>query len=224
MKAGQAPVSKAKRHLLARVCWFAAIGVMLSVLVAWICAFAHFDLAADGERALQPDPRATVTWAGVQPSRPGRAPYTQKLDEKRTRTGLIARSEGYLGRDGNAVFEHYREWTLTTGWPEPCMRVRVVEHMLMTVANPPTATLTRWQNGSLVPSLLRTGDHWPLPLRPVGGAFAASTVFWACIVFGLWTAPRFLRRSFRRRRRCCVRCGYRMLGMSVCPECGLTVS
>jgi hypothetical protein len=65
---------------------------------------------------------------------------------------------------------------------------------------------------------------WPnpvVPLRPIWPGFALDTAFYGTLAFLLWSAPRFVKRTRRRRRGLCVVCGYDLRGMQKCPECGL---
>ncbi len=65
-----------------------------------------------------------------------------------------------------------------------------------------------------------------IPLRPIFPGFAINTVFYGAILwllmFGVFTA----RRSIRRKRGHCIKCGSDLRGAEheVCPECGLEVS
>jgi hypothetical protein len=47
-----------------------------------------------------------------------------------------------------------------------------------------------------------------------------DTAFWGGAAFMVWSAPGFVRRGVRRRRGRCVRCGYELKGLAMCPECG----
>ena len=58
-----------------------------------------------------------------------------------------------------------------------------------------------------------------LPLLPLSG-FLVDTAFWGGAAFVVWSVPSFVRRRVRRRRGRCVRCGYELVGVAVCPECG----
>ena len=65
-----------------------------------------------------------------------------------------------------------------------------------------------------------------LPLRPIWPGFAINTLFYAVIVWLLWSSPFAARRFIRRKRGHCLKCGYDLRGSSggggVCPECGAT--
>ena len=61
-----------------------------------------------------------------------------------------------------------------------------------------------------------------LPLRPIWPGFAINTIFYAVIVWVLWSSPFAARRVSRRRRGLCIKCGYDLRGdySAGCPECG----
>jgi hypothetical protein len=60
------------------------------------------------------------------------------------------------------------------------------------------------------------------PLRPVWPGFAVNALFYAAILWLLWSAPFAARRLVRRRRGRCIACGYdlRASAHDACPECG----
>ncbi len=63
----------------------------------------------------------------------------------------------------------------------------------------------------------------PLPLYPALPGFLLNTLFYAAIWFGLFVGLGAARRSIRRKRGWCIKCGYDLRGTSggeVCPECG----
>ncbi len=61
-----------------------------------------------------------------------------------------------------------------------------------------------------------------LPIHPIFPGFLINTLFYAVILWLLWSAPFASRRLIRKRRGRCVRCGYdlRHAEHDVCPECG----
>ncbi len=68
-------------------------------------------------------------------------------------------------------------------------------------------------------------DVWTLrmlPLRPIFPGFLINTLFYALVLWLLWSAPFVTRRLIRRRRGNCIRCGYdlRHAEHAACPECG----
>ncbi|MCH8260894.1 MAG: hypothetical protein IIC46_11885 [Planctomycetes bacterium] len=65
-------------------------------------------------------------------------------------------------------------------------------------------------------------DRRVLPLRPIWPGFALNTIFYAVIVWMMWSSTFAARRFMARRRGHCIKCGYGLRGeMSAgCPECG----
>ncbi len=71
-----------------------------------------------------------------------------------------------------------------------------------------------------------------LPFYPLWPGFLTNTIFYAAIVWMLWSSPFVVRHVIRRKRGRCTRCGYDLRGTSggasggggggVCPECGAT--
>jgi hypothetical protein len=59
-----------------------------------------------------------------------------------------------------------------------------------------------------------------LPLRPIWPGFAINTLFYAAILWLLFTAPGSVRRWRRIRRGLCAKCAYPIGASDVCTECG----
>ena len=61
-----------------------------------------------------------------------------------------------------------------------------------------------------------------LPLRPIWTGFASNTLFYAVILWMLWSSPFAATRFIRRRRGLCPKCGYDLRGTAqmICSECG----
>jgi hypothetical protein len=64
------------------------------------------------------------------------------------------------------------------------------------------------------------GKRTVIPRNLLWPGFALDTAFYGTLAFLLWSAPGFVKRTRRRRRRLCVACGYELRGMQKCPECG----
>lgn len=62
-----------------------------------------------------------------------------------------------------------------------------------------------------------------IPLRPIWSGLLADTAMVASLGALLLHGPGLVRRSVRRRRGRCVRCGHTLAGAKVCPECGASV-
>ncbi len=83
-----------------------------------------------------------------------------------------------------------------------------------------------WTEGLSIPKSLpqfSTGWGWELPTRPLWIGFAINTVFYAVIIWLLFTAPFALRRWRRVRRGLCSKCAYPVGASDVCTECGRAV-
>ena len=69
-------------------------------------------------------------------------------------------------------------------------------------------------------------DRFALPLLPLWPGFLMNTLFYALLLFVAWRTPIFVRRTLRRRRGRCIRCGYDRRGLdphAACPECGASI-
>lgn len=63
-----------------------------------------------------------------------------------------------------------------------------------------------------------------LPTLPVWPGFAVNTAIYGVLIWLVGFGPFALRRTLRRRRGRCVRCGYDVAGLTKCPECGACAS
>jgi hypothetical protein len=105
------------------------------------------------------------------------------------------------------------------GWP-----LRSMER----IETYPSIDIEPLQSSLPVPqSLQRLGNEgWThrLPLVPIPLGFAVNTAFYGTLTWlGLVGLAWFARRS-RRRRGLCVACKYPIAGLAMCPECGLAVA
>jgi hypothetical protein len=105
-----------------------------------------------------------------------------------------------------------------SGWPLRCVESRRVG----TEIDGKRASIDQlpaWMSGIRVPEKVASGSR-DLPLVPLWPGFLVDTAFWGGAAFLVWSVPGFVRRGVRRRRGRCVRCGYELKGLAVCPECG----
>jgi len=100
----------------------------------------------------------------------------------------------------------------TAGWPASALRGIVVERDDSTskVISTHGAWILDWHN-----------EVW-LAARPILPGFIINTFFYAAIWFVLFFAIGFAKRTIRKKRGRCVKCGYDLRGTSGggCPECG----
>jgi hypothetical protein len=148
---------------------------------------------------------------------------------------LLARSD--------AGFTEFHVWSF--GWPTRCLaleesstaeRMKLWKMLVITPRHPIPSP-----NGAPPPSpwatdetglranygVIHVGDRI-VPILPLWPGFLVDTAFWGGAAFVVWSGrggAGFVRRGVRRRRgRCvrCVRCGYELKGLAVCPECGVS--
>jgi hypothetical protein len=62
-----------------------------------------------------------------------------------------------------------------------------------------------------------------VPFVPIWPGFAINTIFYAAILWVLFTAPGSVRRRLRRRRGLCPACAYPVGESAICTECGASV-
>ncbi len=83
----------------------------------------------------------------------------------------------------------------------------------------------QWRHGLIPPvfahALSGRGDGSnPIPLRPIWPGFALNTLLYGAACWTLVSGPCTLRRWRRVRRGSCLACGYPVVGLGRCPECG----
>ena len=66
------------------------------------------------------------------------------------------------------------------------------------------------------------GTYGRAALAPIWLGFAVNTLFYAALLWLLWSGSSVTRRLIRKRRGWCLKCGYdlRHAEHDVCPECG----
>jgi hypothetical protein len=99
-----------------------------------------------------------------------------------------------------------------SGWPRRCLEGFELVTPTQPLMNPDITH--EW--------LIPTGEHGPLPLRPLPTGFAINTLFYAAILAAFSVTGDMLRGSRRRRRGLCARCGYPVGASPTCSECGAT--
>lgn len=115
---------------------------------------------------------------------------------------------------------HYME---ASGWPMLALCGGCVMDMkgrLSQVSSTEWAIIPPW---AVAPGQPLTGREFKfLPLRPIWPGFLVNSALAGILLWALWTLPGVLRRTIRRRRGLCLRCGYDLRGRAdaPCPECG----
>ncbi len=119
--------------------------------------------------------------------------------------------------DANVIAE-------ATGWPLLAMRSHYELGAASRNASGNYESPVRAPRGILI----STGsdiERRILPVRAIWPGFAINTAFYAAILAMLWLlalGPFTARRIIRRKRGCCIKCGYDLRGAEhdACPECG----
>jgi hypothetical protein len=166
----------------------------------WVCQRAGDDILPFTTRAIDTDWRKATRLTSISAS--GWPRWGTTADAE------AAPTEGY-----SECLEHATGWPVLAGWYE--FRA---SH---------STQLPRVTGGiDLSPE---SPQYWEalsvraLPLRPIWPGLAADTAFYAGAWWLLLLAPGRLRRTLRRRRGRCTRCGYDRAGLTPgapCPECG----
>jgi len=90
----------------------------------------------------------------------------------------------------------------------------------------PIITMTKeekvWHTPSVISKLFPMTNELILPYGMWWPGFAINTIFYAVILWMLWSSPFAARRFIRSKRGLCIKCGYDLRGASECgcPECG----
>jgi len=113
-----------------------------------------------------------------------------------------------------------RGWPFLSFWGGFTVRARVKDDVIVyDFVSPMHALVTpRYHNGTFHVEWTRV-----IPLAPIWTGFAASSLLYALVWFGIFltiVGPRVFHRSYRHARGCCTACGYQLAGLERCPECG----
>ncbi len=212
------------RALVMRACLAVVLGALCTVGASWACALYS--------RSSSPPLVVIGVFQGDGTIDPN--PQTQPVRGLGVRAWMRAEtrlsSDAVVGQSIDAVpVETY----MAFGWPFPALHYRVVTNKeapghlffepvtMVFPNNPEPEWLVGGRSGLRGNSWLGLpGRHLPLSPSPLGfiaNTLLASVVIW--LVAGGW---KDVHRVMRLRRGSCVRCGYDMRGLSVCPECGLS--
>lgn len=211
--------SSMRRALLGLGCLAASIacGALLTIGVAWGC----------------------LLWSPPVGARPkvqfvrGGYPITKAMSKYGEFDGYALYEQRGVGWTFDHAMASYRKYPPTSpknknnmtqvaaGWPWLCL-----EGERLTLASQETAW--RIANVRSLPGADATRRAY-IPLSPRWPAFIANTAVYAAVAFALVLALVIWKRSFRRWRGHCSRCGYQLRGLSpaqgriCCPECGKSV-
>lgn len=121
----------------------------------------------------------------------------------------------------------YKEWRV--GWPRPCL----ARHTWLSFGKniPSGYGFAAGQDERGLVVLPQNGmfagfRERRLPIEAVWPGLILNTLFFAVILWLLWSALFAARRIIRRNRGRCIKCGYNLSHVEheVCPECGVEVS
>lgn len=209
------------RAIVRRTAEALAAGVLVTVLVSWgIAMWAPMPILRPTVGTPQRQWRGAVpaTWSPI-PKRElgGQKPWivTQQL-----RSSTLESVAGYLSEVQytrvdvglpwpSLSYDHLKEGPAVT-----TQRARREVKSGWTVTELPI-----WRRGL---RLERVARYRRIPLLPVWPGFLLNTLTYAGLAAFLWWVPGAARRTLRRRRGRCQRCGYDLRGSAdgACPECG----
>jgi hypothetical protein len=187
---------------------WAAIGLVINVLIAWA-------LATINKPEILREEQITVSQSHWPMPAPAGWPKYKHGEVEEAEQG--PHTETILwgaSRAGGATFDSGRWYVMevrTAGLPFRCLVEGWCEEYVQVGTPPPLNREHKYVLG------------W-LPLWPLWPGFALNTLFYAALAWGLWQLPLAIRRRRRRTTGRCVACGYDLKGLAVgaaCPECGL---
>jgi hypothetical protein len=196
------------KRRIAKLVIFLLLGAIVNVAVAWGCA-------------LWLPPKRIVGMflhTGLSTTRFGWEAKLIEADE----ADQVKRNTDVAGR---VLYRRSKEIHHTElGWPLLSLRWQP----------DPIRRRIGWKYGLVVPEWLAAqpsssdplhpnSHRRHLPLRPLWPGFAVNTIFYAAILWVLFTAPGSVRRWRRRRRGLCPACAYPVGQSLTCTECGEAV-
>ena len=197
------------------------VGLATNILIAWAIAV----------WLPYPDPRIWDNPTSGPLARITGIPVDWPKTDHIARQSAVGRTVWqFMQRDNPATNKPPADYTVLhlycVGWP--CEALESQDPRRRGVGKLPVST---WVPVVGIPNavrpewIMRFGREYQdeLPLRPIWPAFALNTLFYTATFFG---AARFciaIRCSQRLRRGRCIRCGYPISALAICPECGTPV-
>ncbi|MEO0483533.1 MAG: hypothetical protein AAF138_07885 [Planctomycetota bacterium] len=173
----------------------------MATIIAWVCA-----VWMPSRRTVPP---VRDDWTGVE--------LLSGVGYSGT-TVLLAR--GF--EDGPHEWARRGASTFQAGWPMKMYRSRVTPRSSLAGLRLPVGEL--WRRGyptDRLPGWLRARPNRRIPVDPIGAGLAVNVAVWSLVLLGARGARRATLRGLRRRRGCCVLCGYDLQHRADnCPECG----
>lgn len=201
----------------------ALLGLALTVLIAWATALfvAASPMVVQGLSIGDSHPWPAAAPSDWPPAKQlllcERAAIRQQVWSRLGREEVMG-----LSKPGDEVWSWLRT---TSGWPLKAMTFDFGEVSKIN-DNPVTrirATSGAWTQGVHIPANKFFGltlQQHRIPLRPLWPQFLINLFFWSLVSGLLLFGPGALKRHIRTRRGQCPRCGYHMVGLTRCPECG----
>lgn len=225
------------RSRLARCVRHTLLGVLITVVLGFFCAWLKWDRTYGGW-TIRESARGTTKWPGTVPENWPRTPAatTHLWRSTRVAQGMLIHDRAVYHKLNDPRFpkSSFRVFTYKVcafGWPFPSLRFDVAEEEItypgshfirvdyMNVASFPLRGM-EIPHGSKNPICV-------LPLVPYWRGFAVNVVFWAGVSAFLPRAARAIGRTRGARRVArgeCPRCRYPIGATSICSECGTDLS
>jgi hypothetical protein len=206
------------RHVSRNVLFHGVIGVIATILSAWLCQFI---------------PRSNYD---ATPLAPGEWPFTVPTDWPVKPDSAMG--DASLGFDGVVRSHNIETYALTRRtdptvamhstverlYGLPLRSLQRVEGGRSQAGGYTPVTISRLDRGAPMPRLLRdsSADRERLATRPVVAGFVINTLFYGVLSWLLYFGFARTREKRRRRAGRCIRCGYNLTGNNngICPECG----
>ena len=213
------------KRCLIRIMLFLILGTITTIAVAWGCA----TWSPVGRLVISEDLMADYPGFG----------YTKHTGKIESSDSLILNTSGPITYKQSSVpglpLVIRFAFTASAGWPLRCLkcdidfgppfgRVGFLGSNEPEIIEDPIDT-NLWQYGIIIPPSFQPfgiSHRGQLPIHPIWQGFAINTIFYAVIVWILWSSMFAARNFIRNNRGLCIKCGYDLRGTEheVCPECG----